>query len=294
MAKRELRAVGGDWHGFTVEKVPRDGKSESIAQEGREFWARCVTEAAFLLGIKLVVDPMKLWRTKCETELRAPRMEGGRPIRVRTYYETVNYLILRAILRDQKQRNISEVQLRRMAREVRHLHRRDFFVHAMRPDIREFVHWVYDIGLDYFVHTGQDDNRVQAQGLRCNVPWERISKVFTTQRLQSNKMTKQFWEQVMAELGLQSWQMVVLDNNAVQGTFCTVLGIPVLVLDRDGERKKFFTQRGPRLREAPILNDPSQIPPRAAFVAFARTPQEIRDWILAMNPVRQPRLPGVR
>lgn len=283
MPERNLRAILLDGHGGLVEKKTASGDPRLVPQEGRAFWAWCVESAVRReLGMAVRVDPMRLWETRCEKELRVPRALHGRTLSQRDYFEWVNRLVVETVLKAE----LSSVPLRqriKIARLVRKLHRTDHAEHRMYADGREFVKWASAVGLPLFLQTALEDRRVKEMIARGHVPESRIQGVFTTQRLGASKLQPEFWQRVLKEIRCAPHETLVVGNNVVQDTYCTEVGIPAIVLDRDGVQERYFRERGQELRGAPFLRRSDELPPRAPYIAFERSFEGIKWWCMRMT-----------
>lgn len=293
----ELRAVFGDGHGGIVEKKTPNDDPREVPQVGRAYWAKCFADGfAQVTGETLpgTVDPMRLFEVRIEKEIHTPRLirirdrAGKRRseiLRPREWYDRINELVLLELFPSLKGELGSQV-LRRIARAVRRLHREDLTEHKIYPDGREFLHWVPTKGLRHYITTAQEKLRAQELLDRGNAPWSCFEGgregLFTTERFGASKMRKEYWIKALAAAKLKSNQVVAWGNNTVQDSSCTMVGIPALILDRDGTQRKYFMGRGRHLRGVRFVNDPHRMPSRGPFIAFVESPQELMYWITMM------------
>lgn len=282
MVNRIIRAVSLDVHGGLFEKVVPGGRVDRVPETGRQHWAWCFSQAiSEALGTERTFDPLRLWEAMTEVALRAPRVVDGRVMPQRHYYEDINDFAFAEVAPDLA-RSLNSRQRRRVARLVRRLHRLDQTGHQLYPDMRELVEWIRTMNLRLYLNTAQEDRRVNQLLEHHRVPRHWFDGVYTTYRLGFSKVRPEFWEKMLNAIRLEPQEVMVIGNNTVQDTYCTVVGIPALILDRDGVQGRYFTNRGDHLRGAQFLTRQDPLPPRAAFIGFERSPKQLQWWLQRM------------
>ena len=280
MCKRHIRAVLLDVHGtLFVKDVPDFSR---IPAAGRAHWAECFGKAVKQeLGLEYIFDPLKLWRFRAEIELRTPRERNGRPITPRQFQLRVNELVLIALLPD-LMNGIQPKVRRRMARAVHHLRRTEEGALCVPADMLEFSGAIKDRGLRLYLHTAQVKKKVYELIGREEFPGHFVDGIHTTESIGFSKMRVEFWSRLLENIGLKPQETVVVGNNLIMDSSCTVAGIPAFILDRDGEQEKLFAVRD-HLRGAKFVLKPDGIPPQAPFIVFGRVPTDFLKWVDNIN-----------
>lgn len=283
MSGREIRAVLMDVHGVPFEKKTDQDNPRLVGEQGRAFWASCAERAINkIFGKPVSIDPMRLWETRCEIELRTPRVEDGKVIPQRDYWDRINRLVLEALEPEVMGRGVPSTLKVRAARAMRGFHREDHPDHTMYHDMRGFLHWIHDVGLKLYFQTAQEERRVWELVRSRNAPVSCIDGVFTTHRLGFSKLRREFWLKILDVLQMAPEQVIVVGNNAIQDTYCTAVAVSVLILDRDGEQERWCRSRGQHLRGAALLSDSQEIPERGKFIGFAQNGKQLQRWLERM------------
>lgn len=278
---RKIHAILLDVHGALFEKQAEQPRL--IPEEGRKFWAQCFEQAVKQhLGVELDINPRVLCEAKLEAELRTPREKMGKLIPPRQFFLLINELIFDTIL-PQLTAGITPYVRREIAKTVRLLHRDDHLLHTLSDDMREFIEWTRQKNIKIYLQTAQENEKVSALLRENNVPASRFSGIFTTIALGYSKLRQEFWQKMLSKIGLEGHQVLVVGNNTIQDSYCTIVGIPALILDRDGFQGCFLRERGDQLRGAKLLKRGDSLPPKSPFIIFEESPTDFQWWIERIN-----------
>jgi FMN phosphatase YigB (HAD superfamily) len=279
---RFIRAILLDVHGGLFERKTKDPRL--IPEEGRKYWARCFEKAvAQVLGVKLKIDPKQLIETKYEVELRTPKEKNGRVISERNYFLMVNQRILEILL-PQVLAKVTPRVKKQLAQTIRSLHRQDHLNHVLYDDMREFLGWARKVGFKIYLQTAQEEERVKMLLEQNQCPETFFDGIFTTARIGYSKLRLEFWQMVLKKIeNCLPSEVVVIGNNAIQDSYCSMAGIPAMILDRDKFQEKFLTKRGNKLRGVKFLRRGDSIPPKAPFIIFEARPLDFKWWLETIN-----------
>lgn len=254
------------------------------AERKRERWADATTRAT---SGRVTASPDEVYQALQELRISAPREREGQPIPAGRFYRELNARLIRRL-----DSSYPEGDVERASRALQNRLRSDNRHFTIYPDMQKFVEWLaVDLNTPPWIVTAQRDERMRKMLRRWQTMRQHFAGMVTTQALRYDKLRPEFWAGWIARLGVPAERVVMIGSNLITDTYATVVGVSVVVLDRDGFHAKFVQQyfgaQG-HFRDAPILRRGENIPPRQAVIYIAGSLGEARDWLLAFKEARAP------
>lgn len=286
MAIRMCRAVCLDVHGVLFERGGKDVPSpEEGAEIGRRNHAECYRQGvqrALGGNVELTIDAQALWENQERAFGIVPHEDShGRVRHHREFIEAVNLRTLELHFPD-LMIHLPDVMKRRIAHTIRKLRRDSLRSYVMYLDMREFFEWVHTRGIPIYLVTGLERKRLRMLMNQCDARVERdlIARVFSASELGANKLSSRFWTEILRHIGVEPHEAIVVGNSMPIDSSCTKVGIPAIILDRGGSQEAFYRPGDAQSRYGiRLLGLGDDIPPRAPFIGFAKTPKELRQWL---------------
>ena len=316
MAERICRVVLEDVHGVLIERNVADANPQrdaaAFVRAGLLFHAECWQRAIhrilnFAPPIRFAgddggeggseqgdlvrwtgtIDPQALWETQERAFNEVPRTDcRNRPRHHRDFLKRVNAVTLRMHFPLLAQHLQSVVQ-RRLASEVWRQRRHSLRTYTLCEDMLAFNRWMLASGIAVHPVTGLDRERLRALIRQCGIPddvREGFGRSFSAAELGANKLSHRFWEIVLEHCGVPAHELIVIGNSVPIDSSCTETGIAVIMLDRGGLLQRFYRPNGQRTwRGIRLLSFEDDVPPRAPFIAFAETPDDLQRWITRLG-----------
>lgn len=318
--QRVVRAIGLDVHGVLVERrvVEPSLKDDpaGIVRQGQRNGFEC-----YLRAIREVVGVIPLAVRDCtigddvggaaqelwEVEQRAfetVRVEESKkgeeeaPLGHRKFLIQTNAVTLRNAFPQLAQQITDDAKLQRIARAVRR-HRRQSHLaispFIAMPDVQGFIQWLREnFGVPVYLVTGLERETLRLLLVACGIDGDWRGKVsFCANEIGANKLSRRFWDGVLRRLGVPPHEFLVIGNEVPIDATCTLVGIPALIFDRGGIREEYYFghDRLPKKRYGvPFVGRSAEdVPPRAPFIGFAKSTEELRQWFnLFTRPVSDP------
>lgn len=277
---RTCRAVGLDVHGVLIEReVPNlDKEPTAVVRVAQQHAADCCREALQkVIGQDIPVFPDVLWVHEQWALENTPRSRNGKTLSHRNFLVAVNRTTLSRAFASL---GLNGPQLTQIARKIRRLRHQNRVAYAHYPDMRAFLAWVHDThGAPLHLVTGQESEKVEEHIATCEVAREHIAGICTAHELGGNKLSRNFWQNLLKRLKLEPHELVMIGNEIPIDAACTQEDIPAIIFDRGGMREQYFRTSGKR-NGVKFISLGDEIPPRAPFIAFAKDTEELKAWLL--------------
>lgn len=314
---RLCRAVGIDVHGVLVERgrlvaespdplldahvaqltdgARLDFDAEESATFVRRRVAECYREAiGNVLGITLgpveEIEPQAIWEAEQRAFERVQRAQqhSRRPLGHRKFLTEVNLATLQ-IYFPRLVQQVGANATRRIARAVRRVWRvRNLETpYLASPRIQELIAWIRtDMQADMYFVTALERDRFRQLMEQCGLQEElaSVKRVFCAEDVGANKLSQYFWKRTVRAIGIEPHEFLMIGNEVSIDAACTGAGIPALILDRGGMRRRFYIERqnGSTRRtwnRVPLLDIGDPLPVRRPFIGFASTPRALAMWL---------------